>query len=713
MTSSRLLTIVEWILLAALVGVFVVSGFLPAWRTMNTDFPNYFVAASIHRQGISLDRAYEWRWFQRQKDYLQVDQPLVGFAPHPPMCAVPMLPLAKLPSLKAKRIWLVLNLVFLALAVWILRQATSLSLRRILLLTFLCILPLRENFLYGQYYVLILLLLCAAYYAACRGRRFTCGAVLAVAASLKIFPALFLILFLRKRNWRAAAGLVGTSVVLAGISVLLFGWSVHKVYLLEILPRALHGDLVGPYVLQWNSFTALCHRFFLAEPEMNAAPWINSPMLYSMVQALLASLLLLSFLLSTGDEDSPAARAWEWSTFLPVLILWSSMPTAYHHCVLILSAALAIDILLKDGRYRTAIAVAIAFTVACFPQPALAWLNSQGRLAGDLLLYLILLSAAPARATWRTRRVGVALAAVFFGVLTASNLRGLHHRSEDFSQRLPTPSFGYAAFSVNSAGPGLLLDEMVADSYSAIFLPAAATQQAHAFRARVPGDVLSIAASPQSPFVYLEVANQNSRIFRVPLADLSNPAAAPEFVADGHDPAISPDGHWLVFLRDENGKTVIWMSGDARSNQVPVPALLPGTSNLGEIMEMSVANNGDLIAAVGTAADPHFILRKQSGEIRALAELRGAVRYPAISNDGEWLAFSRRESGTWHLFARELKSGREQRLTSASCNATAPAWEDPQTLLYISDCGRGLALGAPARVTFPSKDFTNFDQNLQ
>ena len=62
-TQARhpLLTFAEWLLLAGLVVVFALSAFLPAWRTMNTDFPNYYLAASLHRHGIPLDRAYDWR----------------------------------------------------------------------------------------------------------------------------------------------------------------------------------------------------------------------------------------------------------------------------------------------------------------------------------------------------------------------------------------------------------------------------------------------------------------------------------------------------------------------------------------------------------------------------------------------------------------------------------------------------------------------------
>ena len=688
--NSRTLATIEWLLLAALLLVFVIFGFLPAWRTMNTDFPNYYLAASIHRQGIPLDRAYEWRWFQRHKDHLQIDQSLVGFAPHPPMCAVPMLPLAGLPSLEGKRVWLILNLGFLALAVWILRRVTQVSWRRLLLLTFLCILPLRENFLFGQYYVLILLLLCVAYYAHRRGWRFTSGATLAAAASLKIFPVFFLILFLRKRNWRAAAGLVTGGAVLAAVSVLLFGWDVHRIYLLEVLPRALHGDLVGPYVLQWNSFTALCHRWFLAEPEMNPTPWVNSPAAYALVQAIVATVLLFSFLLSTGEDDTPQTAAWEWAAFLPLLILLSSMPTAYHHCVLILSVVVAVDFLLRAGRWRSALAVALFFAIACYPLPGFAWLNLQGRLIGDFLLYLLLLLKAPSRATSRVRVLGFALAAIFLAFLTFSNLRALRNRSEDFSRRLPQVSAGYGTFSVARAGDRLVLDEMVPDAFAALIVPEGGIQ-----RLPVPGDVLSVAAGPQSPYIYFELTNQRSQIFRLSVAELGRTDAHPEYVGEGHDPAVSADGRWLAYLREEHGATTIWLSKDG-DPATPVR----GSGKLAGVLEMSLTDDGNLIVAAGGANPRLFLLPTDIGAADLLTEIRGAVRYPAISPDGKRLAFSRRENGSWHLFFRDAR-GEERQLTSASCNATSPSWEDPQTILYVSDCGRGLGLSAAARVTVP------------
>ena len=131
---------------------------------------------------------------------------------------------------------------------------------------------------------------------------------LAAGAALKLFPALFLILFVWRQDWRSAAGLVLGVAVLATISVALFGAPVHWVFLIEVLPRALHGDMVGPYSLQWNSFSALWHHLFLFEPELNPSPLLNSPVLYALAQATTAVMLLFSFLLATSGNQCETHR---------------------------------------------------------------------------------------------------------------------------------------------------------------------------------------------------------------------------------------------------------------------------------------------------------------------------------------------------------------------------------------------------------------------
>jgi Tol biopolymer transport system component len=107
-----------------------------------------------------------------------------------------------------------------------------------------------------------------------------------------------------------------------------------------------------------------------------------------------------------------------------------------------------------------------------------------------------------------------------------------------------------------------------------------------------------------------------------------------------------------------------------------------------------------VVAAVGAVSEPHLVLlRNSTGVIEPLNGIAGPSRYPAISPDGKRLAFSRRQWGSWQLVVRELTTGAERQLThTAACNATSPSWEDGNTLLYATDCGRDLGLTAIARV---------------
>ena len=75
------------------------------------------------------------------------------------------------------------------------------------------------------------------------------------------------------------------------------------------------------------------------------------------------------------------------------------------------------------------------------------------------------------------------------------------------------------------------------------------------------------------------------------------------------------------------------------------------------------------------------------------------MRNPAVSPDGRWLAYAARERGNWQLWLRSLDWGESRRLTSADCNSISPAWRpDSRSLVYATDCARGVALTALAEL---------------
>ena len=686
-TLKQLLATSEWILLLALFGFFFTRAVVPGWRVLNTDFPNYYLTALLRSQHEPLDSVYAWTWFQRQKDHNAISQPLVGFVPNPPLSAAPMLALSSLASVPAKRVWIVVNLAFLVVTLLIFHNLTELGWRRILLIAGLCILPLQTNFLLGQYYMVILLLISLAYFAACRGHRVTAGILLALGAWFKVFPGLFLILFLRKRDWRGVAGLLVGCLAFGAASVLIFGLDAHRVLFFEVLPRAFRGEMAGPYDLQWSSFSSLWHRLFLFEPELNPHPVLNSPVIYAMVQASTATILLFAFLFSTSENTDDKATAWEWAAFIPFLLLLSSMPSSYHYVVLILAVIVGTDRMIRAGRWRTALLLVFLYAVACLPRPTGGPFFLR-RLLATLALYVVLLWNAPAVADRRTRKRLWGMAAAVFALIVALNVRTLNKRDEDFSRRIPQNKQAYASFNPVVTSRGVAAIEMVDEGYRGIMV-----RDGQAISTRAPGEMLSIAASAASPFIYFELADQGSHIFRIPSGQIGRADADPQFVAEGQQPAISYDGHWLAFLREHRGRSTIWLSHDG-GDSVEITA----GQNWGGVLEVTVTTGGDIVAAVGDAASPHLVeLSRTSGRFTALQNIEGAVRFPAMSPDSTRLAFSRREFGSWHLFVRNFATGVETRLTGGACNATKPAWEDFRTVLYATDCGRGYDLNAIAR----------------
>ena len=127
-----------------------------AWRTVNTDFPNYYITARLVHDGYSTDRIYEWDWFARQKDRLGIEQKVVGFNSLTPVSALVLLPISTLDPITAKRVWVLFNLLLLGPTLWLIRSLSGIPWRWLGIATLFSF-PLYKNLEYGQYYILLLL----------------------------------------------------------------------------------------------------------------------------------------------------------------------------------------------------------------------------------------------------------------------------------------------------------------------------------------------------------------------------------------------------------------------------------------------------------------------------------------------------------------------------------------------------------------------------
>lgn len=682
--SNESTSALEWLLLILFTGVLALHTFPRAWKSLNTDFPNYYLAGSLVRDHVDPSRAYEWVWFQRQKDHRSIDQPVVGLAPITPFSTLAVFPLTSLRPLAAKHGWLLVQAGFLLALLPLLRTVTGQPLRRVALLAVMCF-PLHRKLLYGQFYILLLLLLTGACWAMQRGRNGLAGVLVALAAACKVFPVIFLLYFLRKRNWKAlGAGLVTLLAALA-LSVAVFGWPLHRAYLLQVLPWTLRGEALPPYTLASGSLSTLLHRLFVPEAEWNPHPWLARPALFAILHPLLQALLLApALLLARPGARAPNRIALEWSALLTATLVISTSPASYLFMLLILPTA----VLLQYFRLqRMRLASFLLFLGIGYP----GWHTGPAKGLDVLLhvprlwllvLFLAVLYAALGARAMRSaglRRESIAWGAGFALAAAFSIVSGLHHvrgLRQDDAFRIRTGGEALLLTAPHGDPAGLAAIAMVPNGYRLL--------TTSGIRADAGHDALALTTAGSIEWV--EQAGQTSRLVSTSLSGRTSY----EPVEDAESPALSADGTQLAFIREVRGSGQLYVR-DRTGTPGTIPLdrrLSPASAN---VYSATFLPDGSLLYAASVGGAPVRIFK--TGEPTALP--LGEARFPAVSPDGHWLAYSHFGTGVWNLRLLDLGTGRTQAVAEASCNQVDPSWEsDSHTLLYASDCYRALGFTA-------------------
>jgi Glycosyltransferase family 87/Dipeptidyl peptidase IV (DPP IV) N-terminal region len=687
---GKWLEVAEWMLLALLVAQICFRTVPKAWRSLNSDFPNYYLTARLVREHYDTSRVYEWVWLQRQKDHRDIDQTTVGMAPITPFSTLVLYPIASMPALAAKHCWLILNLGLLLATFWVLHCLTALSWRRILLIAALSF-PLRVNFLLGQYYVLLLFLLTLACWLYVGQRRFMAGVFVGFAAGLKIFPMVYLLFFLRKRDWRAFTGGVIAFLGSLAVSIVAFGWELNRIYFTRVLPATFRGECLAPYNLQAASISSLLHRLFIYEPQLNPHPVANIPWIFSFLHPLLSMAVMApAIFLAAPYEHSSRRVQLEWATVLLASLAISTSPASYLFTLLILPVALIWGLHQEKGRYLLVMALLLLYVAAGSlggregGQDGWASLVEVPRLYALILLvgfsYLILLKQ---RSPKKSKRDLVPWAVALLAFLIFNIATNLHQQQglyADYKWRIAESAGTLSATRPAIDDDSTLFIGLRSDGYHS----AIAHGDIVEFSDKTDGDHLAITA--MNGEYWTEQAKSSSTL-RSTLADTAD-------IQDAELPVASFDRRWLAYLREDHGRAGIWIRA-LGSKTGSETLLTPPKLN---VLEMSFLPHESLIFAADVSGHPSLFITDLKGNIEPL-NLNNA-RYPSVSPDGHWLSYSELQNGNWNLWLRNLNNGQTRRLTHGECNDTEATWTtDSRTLVYASDCGRGLWLSALCRRT--------------
>ena len=533
---------------------FLGTAFRAGWQRLESDFPNYYTAAVLVEKQEHLRNYYNWTWFARQMVYAGIEHQLGSYTAQTPLTMLPMVGLARLPVQTAKRVWLVCNLIFLAVALWMLSQVTKFRIEQIWLLVVCGIYTLFSNFLLGQYYVFLLFLLTLAFYLLHRERSWSSGFVAGVAFALKLYGGPLLLYFVVKRNWKAVAGMIVALAAAGTLAIAIFGLQDVRYYLTQILPRSLEGGSIDPFHPGNPSLSTMLRRWFVPEPELNPVSWWKAPWLFFFLRTF-ASLGIIAFV-SLGVLMNRNTERRDFAWFLIATLLLSTSVASYTYILL----PLAVILLMHESGWRLACYFAASYVVLTLPLRA-AWLFPKVWIL--LALFLVV-----GWDYWRKLpfklTACVAASVLAFAALDASR----HMRSYLQEPGRYFPQVAGANKTVYSSYPaitqaGLFFQSLGSERYVVRWLHDGNAEEipldGDAFRPMpLPGGTVAIelARHGSSEMVSFDPATRKIDSIPIPVP------------ADERDSALSPDGKWFAYTRDDEGPKHLWLRSVASGRAV-------------------------------------------------------------------------------------------------------------------------------------------------
>jgi WD40-like Beta Propeller Repeat len=390
----------------------------------------------------------------------------------------------------------------------------------------------------------------------------------------------------------------------------------------------------------------------------------------------------------------------------------SPVPATYHFVVLIFSVVLTIDALAVVERFARMVLAAL-FVLVCNvdtivpkagPTFSLLTVAAFSRLwlgMGMCFFFFLLLWKSWGRQEFRRARAGFLLAVILLStaiwvvgfVTWRRHLAGLY---ADSSRRIQLPFASYLATDPRAAHDCLVATAMLTTGYRMLGRGCSPLAESSS---ELP-DELSSAMDSNASTLWVEIAGTfGSELVRRSLRPSPGlPEATVSPIPDAESPALSADGKRLAFLREKQGRGSLWITGLASQpagadDNVKAELLVPDSF---DVRDAQFTPSGAIVFAAKSGAKTEiFKLVPPGPPVRLLFE-PAAVRSPAVSMADKDVAFAELIHEHWQIMRVNLATQERRQLTFADCNAYAPTWKDERTILYATDCGRGMGLTALA-----------------
>ncbi len=668
----------------------VIQGIVPAWQHAGGDFANYYTGARLVAQGADLSSAYrDFTWFQQQIDGAGIERQLGGFIPHPPPTALVMMPLSTLNPLSAKRVWTLTNLGLAALAAWLISRVFALNLLWSSAILFAAWSGLVNNIRFGQLYLLILVFLLLGLRLWQHGRPVAAGFFLGALCPVKYVGAAWLAESAWRGRWKMVASGLSAAAGVTALAIWMTGWEPFAVFLSEVLPRHLAGELQDPFSLRLQSWNSLLRRLFLAEPIFNPQPWKESPGWFFFTRALSQCLIggfSVLMVCSAQLENLRLTTNFRWGWLALAVLLLSPGGATYHFLLLTISAGAFIQIFLSRGQRLQAVATLLLCWAVNVPHHLWVedWATFWTPLAYTRLWMLLLFAAAVVAWTRPAIQRQAADRAVILAwtgwVLLSGAWQWSVHQPLDIDRARPLvisgPEFGRHL--------GLILDHpdigtnQTVFTYCEIFAERYAVWAEDGRRWTPPLDrnFTNPSLGPDGRLLVETVREGRTEIWVS-----EGRGAEPSPLTVGEDPAWSPPGDRFVFSR--KGRLHLQSGEPAGSQILPSsgPASRPAFSSDGRLAYVVETEDGFSVRTLELETGAETEILHQFAPIHSLS----------WSENGALILFSTTTAGNRDIWSVAVGDRSVSRLTSHRGRDDNPVWDARNgRIVFTSDRGRGL-----------------------
>jgi alpha-1,2-mannosyltransferase len=271
---------------------------------------------------------------------------------YPPFAALLLRPLDFLSRRWQEVVWLWLSLGALVAGAVITARAllpAAWPRARIGLVVALTFPPATYNLWHGQMNLVIFLLLAVALSDYLSGRRTRCGAVIGVAASIKLAPILLLVVLARRGWWRAVAAGVGTAAAAVVLAVATLGGTVTHQYITSVLP-VLNRDNGWIYNQTWNGVVSRLDQHSVLAADA-ASLWVHA-----LATALSVGTVAALWFAVRKAHRPRAERGAEFACGIVAMLLVGSIAWYPVYVHLLIALAAAAGLAYERGLHRRALA---------------------------------------------------------------------------------------------------------------------------------------------------------------------------------------------------------------------------------------------------------------------------------------------------------------------------------------------------------------------